>query len=44
MTTWRMVHVFAGMMIVLSLALGVQSSPVFLSEWWLALTLFVGLN
>ncbi|HWB54745.1 MAG TPA: DUF2892 domain-containing protein [Tepidisphaeraceae bacterium] len=33
------VHVFAGFMIVLSLALAHWVSP-----WWLLLTLFVGLN
>jgi hypothetical protein len=28
----------------LSLALGVQGSPVFVSQWWLAFTAFVGIN
>ena len=28
----------------LSLALGVQGSPIFVSEWWLAFTAFVGAN
>jgi hypothetical protein len=28
----------------LSLALGVQGSPLFVSEWWLAFTAFVGAN
>ncbi len=35
----RIVHMFAGAMIVVSLALGHYVSP-----WWLLLTLFVGLN
>jgi hypothetical protein len=26
------------------LALGVQASPIFVNEWWLAFTAFVGLN
>ena len=32
------------MRILLSLALGVQGSPLFVSPWWLAFTAFVGLN
>jgi hypothetical protein len=44
MTSWSFVRVFAGLMILLSLALGVPGSPLFVSEWWLALTAFVGLN
>lgn len=44
MTVDRWVHVFAGTFIVVSLLLGVDASPLFLSRWWLAFTAFVGLN
>ncbi len=44
MTSWQIVRAFAGTMILASLALGVPGSPVFVSQWWLALTAFVGLN
>jgi len=44
MTSWQIVRVFAGSMILLSLLLGVPGSPLFLSPWWLALTTFVGVN
>jgi len=44
MTVDRYIHVFAGFFILLSLALGVSSSPLFVSQWWLAFTAFVGLN
>ncbi len=44
MTSWRLVHVIAGSFILISLALGVQGSPLFLSQWWLAFTAFVGAN
>jgi hypothetical protein len=44
MTSWQLVRVFAGIFIVLSLALGVPGSPVFVSSWWLAFTAFVGFN
>lgn len=44
MTVDRYIHVFAGFFILLSLALGVSSSPIFVSEWWLAFTAFVGVN
>ena len=44
MTSWQLVRVFAGIFILLSLALGVPGSPVFVSTWWLAFTAFVGLN
>lgn len=39
MTSWRIVRLFAGAVILVSLALGVWVSP-----WWLLLTAFVGLN
>ena len=44
MTSWRVVRIFAGLFILLSLALGVPGSPVFASQWWLAFTAFVGAN
>jgi hypothetical protein len=44
MTSWSFVRVFAGLMILLSLALGVPGSPLFVSQWWLAFTVFVGVN
>jgi hypothetical protein len=34
----------AGTFVLLSLALGVQGSPIFVSPWWLAFTAFVGAN
>jgi hypothetical protein len=44
MTSWQTVRVIAGSFILISLALGIPGSPVFLSQWWLAFTAFVGLN
>jgi hypothetical protein len=44
MTVDRWIPVFAGTFILLSLALGVPGSPLFLSQWWLAFTAFVGAN
>jgi hypothetical protein len=44
MTVERMIRAFAGTFILLSMALGVQGSPLFVSPWWLAFTAFVGLN
>ena len=44
MTSWSFVRVFAGLMILLSLALGVPGSPLFVSQYWLLFTAFVGLN
>ena len=44
MTSWRVVRIFAGFFILLSLALGVPGSPIFASQWWLAFTAFVGAN
>lgn len=44
MTVDRYVHVFAGTFILLSLALGIEGSPLFASKWWLAFTAFVGAN
>jgi len=44
MTVDRIIRLFASTFILLSLALGVEGSPVFVSKWWLAFTAFVGLN
>lgn len=44
MTSWQVVRVFAGSLILVSLALGVSQSPLFVSPWWLLLTAFVGAN
>lgn len=44
MTVNRLIPIFAGTFILLSLALGVDASPIFVSRWWLAFTAFVGLN
>lgn len=44
MTIDRYIHVFAGCFILVSLALGLSASPLFVSSWWLAFTAFVGLN
>lgn len=44
MTSWQIVRVIAGMLILLSLLFGVSDSPLFQSSWWLALTAFVGVN
>ena len=44
MKSWQIVRTFAGTFILLSLALGIEGSPLFVSPWWLAFTAFVGLN
>ena len=44
MKSWQFVRLMAGLFILLSLALGVEGSPVFVSPWWLAFTAFVGVN
>ena len=44
MTVDRLIRIFAGTFILLSLALGVPGSPLFVSSWWLAFTAFVGAN
>ncbi|BCL59382.1 sulfurtransferase [Desulfomarina profundi] len=41
-TDW--VHTIAGFFILLSLSLGVDASPIFMSKYWLFFTAFVGLN
>jgi len=44
MTTENAVRIFAGTFVLLSLALGVEASPVFHSAYWLWFTAFVGAN
>lgn len=44
MTVARVRNVIAGFFIMLSLALGVQASPMFHHVYWLWFTLFVGAN
>lgn len=44
MTSWQVVRILAGFFILLSLALGIPGSPVFVNQWWLAFTAFVGVN
>jgi hypothetical protein len=44
MTSWQIVRLFAGALILVSLALGVSASPLFVNGWWLAVTAFVGAN
>jgi hypothetical protein len=40
----RVIRIIAGSFILISLALGAPSSPVFVSEYFLLFTAFVGLN
>lgn len=44
MTVNRIVRIVAGLFVLLSLALGVQGSPLFVSANWLWFTAFVGAN
>ncbi|MBL8404149.1 MAG: DUF2892 domain-containing protein [Dechloromonas sp.] len=44
MTIERIIRIMAGGFILLSLALGVEESPLFVSRWFLAFTAFVGFN
>lgn len=44
MTVERVIRILAGSFVLLSLALGVEGSPVFVSKWFLAFTAFVGFN
>jgi hypothetical protein len=44
MTTEKMVRIFAGAMVLVSLALGAAASPLFHSAHWLWVTVFVGAN
>lgn len=44
MTVERYIRIMAGFVVMLSLALGYAGSPIFVSEWFLALTAFAGFN
>ena len=44
MTTERLIRIFAGAFILVSLALGVEASPLYLSKHFLWFTAFVGAN
>ena len=44
MTVERYIRIMAGFFVLLSLALGLEISPIFVSKWFLAFTAFVGLN
>jgi hypothetical protein len=44
MTVQRYIFVIAGLFIMISLALGLEGSPLFVSKWALAFTAFVGAN
>lgn len=44
MTSWKLVRVIAGLLILLSLALGVPESPLFVNKYWLYFTAFIGVN
>lgn len=44
MNAERIVRVAAGTMIMLTLSLGVEASPIFVSKYFLFMTAFVGLN
>jgi hypothetical protein len=44
MTAERIVRIMAGFMIMLTLSLGLEASPVFVSKYFLFFTAFVGFN
>jgi hypothetical protein len=44
MTVDRWIRVIAGTFILISVLLGAPASPLFVSQWWLAFTAFVGAN
>jgi len=44
MNAERIVRIVAGFFILLSLSLGVEASPLFVSNYFLGFTAFVGLN
>jgi Protein of unknown function (DUF2892) len=44
MTIERVIRIMAGFFVMLSLLLGVEGSPLFVSQWFLAFTAFVGFN
>ena len=44
MSIERAIRIMAGFFVMLSLLLGVEGSPLFVSRWFLAFTAFVGFN
>jgi len=44
MNAERIVRIVAGFMVMLSLSLGVEASPIFVSNYFLFFTVFVGFN
>ncbi|MCX7960690.1 MAG: DUF2892 domain-containing protein [Burkholderiales bacterium] len=44
MTTERLIRIFAGAFVLLSLALGVEASPLYVTHHFLWFTAFVGAN
>ena len=44
MTIDSIIRIMAGFFVLLSLALGFDGSPIFVSKWFLAFTAFVGFN
>jgi len=44
MNSERIVRIVAGSFILLSLALGIEASPIFVSKYFIFFTAFVGLN
>ena len=44
MKSWQIVRIVAGSFILISLALGVPGSPLYVSVYWLWFTAFVGAN
>jgi len=44
MTVERLIRIFAGAFVLVSLALGAEASPLFVSQHFLWLTAFVGAN
>ena len=44
MNAERIVRIVAGFLVLLSVALGAEESPIFVSKYFLFLTVFVGLN
>ena len=44
MNAERIVRIVAGFMIMLTLSLGLEASPIFVSKYFLFFTVFVGLN
>ena len=44
MNVERYIRIMAGLVVMLSLAVGYHGSPIFVDEWFLALTAFAGSN